>query len=56
MKYKITYSELSVVNKTKFVEAENMNRALVIFAMENPNANYEKIEVIENGESISISK
>lgn len=48
MKYKITYLEGDVENKTTLVEAENINNALVLFFSEHETVtDYTAVEVIE---------
>lgn len=51
--YKIKYSENNVINKVAEIEAETINEALLIFFDQNPNANYEAVEVKED-EAVSI--
>ena len=45
-KYKVTYNEGDVINKTMILEAKTMNEALVFFCLENPNADFTSIEEV----------
>lgn len=45
-KYKITYTEGNTINKTIEVEGKTMCGALMVFLEENPNAIYERVEVV----------
>lgn len=46
-KYKITYDEDNVINKTITIEANSVKEALTIFLTGNPSAVYNRIEIIE---------
>lgn len=50
MKYKITYSEGMIINKSIEIEADNVYSAVAKFQLLNPNAVF--IEVREVGEKI----